>query len=375
MKMKILDRYILTELIWPFLFGVATFTLLFMSVDLFFKIASMIVQGQLSIVDGLYCLIYNLPYILVFTFPMSVLLAVLMAFGRLSGESEIIAMKASGISLYRIALPAVVFGALITFASGVIGEKISPEYTYRARNIIAKSLVKGAKTWENIYIKNETPDGLERITTARKFNYKLGLMEGVMIQDYKKTKLIRYIIAERAVWKENEWFLVNGDIYNLSSDSPGDIKYQTHFEKYLSPISYTPSEIEVRERSPEEMSIAQIKEKITLLFSFARADSKDNDLAKKINELKVMLHQKAALPFTCFVFAVIGIPLGIRPHRTSTSIGLGLSIVFIFIYYILMSVGKALGENNILPAALASWLPNIIFASTGLWLLYKKGQH
>ncbi|MFH1452575.1 MAG: LptF/LptG family permease [Armatimonadota bacterium] len=378
MRIKILDKYIISELVGPFIFGVATFTLLFMSVDLFFKIASLIVQKNLSLTEGMLCIIYNLPYILVFTFPMSVLLATLMAFGRLSGESEIIAMKASGISLYRIALPAIVFAALVTFASGFINEKLSPEYTYRAKNILIKKLSKeGAKIWENISIKEKTPDGLERIITARKFNYKDGLMEGVMIQDYKDTKPVRWVRADSAVWEEDKWFLINGDVYNLSVESSGDIKYQTHFDRYVSRIPYSPKEIEMRERSPEEMDSGQIKEKIHFLektYSPTRTSPYDRVLDGQINNLYVALYQKAALPFTCFVFALIGIPLGIRPHRTSTSIGLGLSIVFIFIYYILMSIGRALGENSILPPAIASWLPIAIFAAAGLYLLYKKGQ-
>lgn len=377
MKLKILDKYILTELVSPFFFGTAVFTLLFMSVDLFFRIASLVVQKQLAFTDGLLCIYYNLPYILVFTFPMSVLLAMLVAFGRLSGESEIIAMKSSGISFYRIAVPAVVFAALITVASFFINETLSPEYTYRAKNIIAKTLSKeGAKIWENVIIKTTAPDGLERMITAIKFNYKRGIMEGVMIQDSRGTKPVRWIRADLAVWEATQWYLVNATVYNLSDDKSGDIKYQTHFKKYISPIPFTPQDIETRERSPEEMNSKNVQEKINFLTKdYEKSNYQDKDLLKQINSLKVMLHQKISLPFTCLVFALLGIPLGIRPHRTSTSIGLGLSIIFIFIYYILMSIGKALGDNSIMPPALASWMPNITFASVGLFLLYKKEQH
>lgn len=377
MKIKILDKYIFTELINPLFLGAAVFTLLFMSVDIFFRIASMVVQKQLSMGDGLACIYYNLPYILVFTFPMSVLLSMLVGFGRLSGDSEIIAMKSGGISFYRIAVPAVFLAGIITIASFYMNEQLSPEFTYRAKNIIAKTLTKeGAKIWENITLKTTTSDGLERIITAIRFNYKKGLMEGVMIQDSKGTKPIRWIRADLAVWETNQWYLVNADVYNLDPDKPGDIKYQTHFKKYTSPIPYTPMDIETRERSPEEMSSINVQEKInSLMIDYKKNNSQDKELFRQINSLKVMLHQKIALPFTCLVFALIGIPLGIRPHRTSTSIGLGLSIVFIFIYYILMSIGRALGENSLLPPVIASWMPNIIFASVGLFLLYKKGQN
>lgn len=375
--MKILDKYIATELVGPFVFGISTFTLLFMSVDLLFRIASLIVQGQITFFDGILCILYNLPSILVFTFPMGILLAVLIAFGRLSGESEIIAMKSSGISFYRIAAPAIVAAAAITLFSFFINETISPEYTYRARNIVIKALTKeGAKMRENIYLQSTTPDGLERITTARKFDYKTGQMLGVMIQDYKNTMPVRWVYAERAHWDGSSWWLEDGDVYNLAIDNSGDIKYKTHFARIEIPIPYTPLDIENRERAPEEMSSRQIKKNAADLEKIAGQNkAPDKELLKKINTFKVLYYQKLSLPFTCFVFALFGIPLGIRPHRTSTSFGLGLSIVFIFIYYILMAGGKALGENLILPPIAAAWLPNIAFAVMGAVLLYKKGQH
>lgn len=360
----------------PFFFGVATFTLLFFSGDLLFRVVKLIIEKKMTFVVGMDFLASSLPSILVFTFPMAVLLSAIISFGRLSGESEIIAMKAGGISFYRIASPAIILSLIITMISLFINEKISPEAKYKANNIILKHLAgEEISSRKNMIVRTYSPDGLENIIVARRFYHSQGLMEGVTIQAFKGDSLIRWTFADLARWEENYWYLYNGDIYNLSADSARDIKYKTHFSKFkMNYLKETPREIESREREPEEMNSFQIKKKIKLLVKALEKQTSpegEKDMADKINILKTSYYQKIAIPFTCFVFALFGIPLALKPHRTSASIGLGLSLIFIFIYYILMSIGRALGENGILPPLAASWMPNIIFASLGIYLLYQ----
>ncbi|MBI2252608.1 MAG: LptF/LptG family permease [Armatimonadetes bacterium] len=371
--MKILDRYISNELIPPFFFGIAIFTLLFLSVDMLFRIAKMIIEDKGGIFTAIKYLLNNLPSILVFTFPMSILLATLMAFGRISSDAELIALKAGGISLYRIAQPALILSLIITLISFIFNEKISPEATYRANNILIKQLEgEEAQVRENLALKEITSDGLERVTFTRHFNSKEGLMNGITIQDFKGDHLIRCIFAKTAIWQEERWILKDGNIYNFSKNLPGEIQYGTHFQTFQMPLNNSPIEIENRERRPEEMNLKQLNEKINLIGKISLTSK---ELNKQVNALKVYYHQKFSIPFACFVFGLFGIPLALRPHRTSTSIGLGLSIVFIFFYYIIMSIGRALGENGIITSALASWLPNLIFLILGIGMLYKSGQN
>lgn len=374
--MKILDKYLIKEFIVPFFFGIMAFTILFMSADLLFRVVKLIVESKMDLKSALSFFANTLPSILVFTFPMAVLLAVFISFGRLSGDSEIIAMRAGGISLVRIATPVLLMCFTISLIAFYINEKISPEAKFRANNLILRKIAaEEISSRNNLVIRTFTPDGLERIIISRSFNAGDGKMEGITMQDYSEDQLIRWVFADFAKWDGDKWFLYNGDIINFSGEKTRDIKYKTHFIKAeFSELKDGPQDIEKREREPEEMSAADVKDKIVFLSDIVKKDpeaAQNKELLRKINVLKVWYYQKIALPFTCFVFGVFGIPLSLRSHRTSTSIGLGLSLVFILLYYVIMSIGRAFGENGTMDPLLASWLPNLIFGFAGGYLLYK----
>jgi len=100
----------------------------------------------------------------------------------------------------------------------------------------------------------------------------------------------------------------------------------------------------------------------------------EDDALRKRNRYQVMYHQKLSLPLTCLVFGTFAIPLGIRPHRTSTSIGLGLSLLFILLYYVLMTVGMILGETGTVQPWVAAWFPNLLFGAVGLVLVLEASR-
>ena len=95
------------------------------------------------------------------------------------------------------------------------------------------------------------------------------------------------------------------------------------------------------------------------------------EYSKLYHKFEVALNQRISLPFSCLVFGLFGIPLGLRPQRTNTSIGLGLSLVFILFYYVLMTLGRSLGINGVMSPLLAAWLPNIVFGVIGIVLFIR----
>jgi lipopolysaccharide export system permease protein len=366
--MRILDRYVVTETLGPFLFGSATFMLLFISADALFRVARLMVEEQASFFQAMEYLFLNLPNIVVLTFPMAVLLACLLAFGRLSGDSEIVAMKAGGISFYRIAAPGLVLAFLIFIFALLINELIVPEANYRARNMLVRQLTKEQSTIrENIVNREITSDGIERIIYSRRLDITNGTMYNVVMQDYVRDKRVREVYSDQARWERNTWFLQNPR--TLEFDEYGEVVMSSISSSAVMPLDKEPSKLGERERLMEEMNRGQLRERIAIL---ARAYSATS--FRELNKLTINYNQRVALPFTCFVFGLFGIPLGVRPHRTSTSIGLGLSLIFIFIYYVLMTLGVALGENGVLRPTIAAWLPNITFAGVGSWLLYRTGR-
>ena len=370
---KILDRYIFKEMLGPFFYGVATFTILFIAGGQLFVVTRMVTEDKTPIKTALFYLLNTLPAILVFTFPMAVLLAALLAFGRVSGESELVAMKAGGISFLRIALPAVILSLLITLVALYINNELAPNSTYIAQNILFEQLSKQDDLIrEDIVIKGEEEEGVDRIIFSRKLLVKENRMEDATIQYYKDRKLIRQVRAEDVIFKpkEGKWYLQNAVIEDYTkSDEPGI--FSTSKEVFL-PLEKSPDQIaRNRKRRPEEMNRRQLKFKLSEMKSNG-FESEDDE--KRYREYQVYYHQKLSVPFTCVVFGLFGIPLGVRPHRTSKAIGLGISIVFIFLYYVLMSTGMAFGRNGIIPTFWAAWTPNLLFALAGFVLLYRVSR-
>jgi len=375
---KILDRYIFVEMLGPFFFGVATFTILFVAGGQLFVVTRMVTEDNTPISTALYYLANTLPAILVFTFPMAVLLAALLSFGRISGESELVALKAGGVSFTRIAFPAIIMTLMVTLLSLYINNDIAPNSTYIAQTILFDQLTKSDDLIrENLVLKGEEEDGVERIIFSRKLIPFENRMEDATIQYYKDRKLIREVRAKDVYYnpEEHKWYLkvARIDDYSASPDSIDPEKTFTSIseEVYL-PLDKSPIQIaKDRGRRPEEMNQKQLRRKLDEMYD--KGFDSENDL-KRYREYEVYYYQKIAIPFTCFVFGLFGIPLGVRPHRTSKAIGLGLSIVFIFIYYVLMSTGMAMGRNGYMPALWAAWLPNIIFGSAGIILLIRVAR-
>lgn len=371
--MKILDRYVLSEMIFPFLYGVAAFTVLFMSISSSEMISSMLALGSGNTSMVMKYILCNIPQVLVYTFPMSVLLSTLLAFGRLSGDSEIIAFKAGGVGFLRIALPGILLTVLISIFSYYLGEKVVPDANYTATNILIRQIVKEAKSErENLLISNVDSDGNERRIFAKNLDEERGLLRGVVIFYFRQNHRLREVYAPKAVWENNLWRLIDPRTYDFDEDQ--GIKYESKSEVGILPIDESPTDLAKRDRKPEEMNRRHLKRKLELMRVMGSSSDPTDTYSRNYKKMQVIFHQKLALPFTCLVFGLFGIPLGLRPHRASTSLGLGLSLVFILLYYVLMTVGRALGENGSISPFLASWAPNMIFGVVGIYMLIKASR-
>jgi len=371
--MKIMDRYILAEMLFPFFYGVAAFTVLFMSVsssELISNLVSVGNKGGAGLI--IKYLISMLPQVLVYTFPMGVLLSTLMAFGRLSGDSEIIAMKAGGISFIRIGLPGLFLTFLISLVALFLMEKVVPDANYTATNIILKQVIKeNTSEKQNLVFSSTEEDGSERRIFAKSLDEVNGVLKGVFIFYFNDEHRLREIYSPKAVWDENVWILIEPKTYDF--DEKQGVRYESQSTLGKLPVTEGPQELSKRERKTDEMPRETLRKRIRLMRDVAKGtsvsiDGSTENYDKLCRKMEVVLNQRLALPFTCLIFGLFGIPLGLRPHRTNTSIGLGLSLVCILFYYILMTAGRILGESGPLSPFLGSWLPNIVFGLLGVYL-------
>jgi lipopolysaccharide export system permease protein len=362
--MRILDKYIIKELLGPFLFGIAAFCSVFIGTGTLFRIAQYVTTYGASIFTVTKLFLYSLPGIVVLTFPMSMLLASLLSFGRLSGSSEITAMRSGGISFYRLAAPVFLVAFGVSIFAVAFNELVVPQANEGYNHIVRYEIEQNTapKSQEHIVIKDIKNDTLQRLTYAQRYDAQTNSMIGVTVEAFENGNLVMVENAETASWLSDSWIMHNGTIHDLSQGSTNS--RVLHFNEQVLPLDRDPKALTRDQKKPEEMSIKELKQEISLL--------KGEYIPTATYE--VQLHQRLAIPLASFVFALIGTPLGLQPHRSSSSIGLGLSIIIIFIYYTIMTVTTALGQGGALPPVWAAWIPNLIGMIVGVYLVRKSSK-
>lgn len=363
--MRILDKYILKELLSPFVFGICAFSSILVGTGTLFRIAQYITKYGASLTSVTKMFFYSLPAIIVVTFPMSMLLASLLAFSRLSSTSEITAMKSGGIGFYRLAAPVIVAAFFVSLFAIGFNEFLVPAANSAYNRIIYYEIEKNTKpkSQEHIVIKEVKDGSIHRLTYARKFEEGDSTMYGVSLQEFENETLKRMESAERAEWKDNQWVMYNGTIHDLSDE--GGIQRTLKFNQQIMPLDRDPKSISLEQKKPEEMSIKELKQQIKALKS----------QYVSTNLYEVELQQRLSIPMASLIFALVGTPLGLSKQRsTSSSLGFGLSIVIIFIYYSVMTFTGALGQGGALSPFLAAWIPNIIAIFGGIYLIHRASK-
>jgi lipopolysaccharide export system permease protein len=378
--MKILDRYIARELIGPFIFGVAAFTLIFISGQYLFKLTGFVAKGApLSEVATLLAL--RMVPLAIVTFPMATLLATLLSFGRLSGDMEVIAMMAGGVSFVRIAIPAFIMGLLVSMFGLFANEELVPpagRAVKRTEARIAQALsaqgadVAAPTKGRSFVIQDYQGGQLERLVAAGGFDFAQRRLDQITYLQYGGKPGQRYVVlmveAEQAYWdpkKKDRWIFKNGFTRGFERDltpggtrAPDQYRGNISFETQVFQLNKTPRQIVAEGKDAEEMNYRELRRYITLL-------AEQGASLKTLRELEVDLHNKLAIPFTSMVFALIGTPLGLRRLRGGAAVGLGVSILIIFCYYVLWHGMSVLGENGQIPPAVASWIANIVGLGVG----------
>ena len=371
-----MDRYITTELIPPFLFGVGAFASVGVAIGSLFDLLRKVTEAGLPMAIALKVFLLQLPYFVAYAFPMAVLLAALITYSRLASDSELIALRSCGLSIYRLVLPAIILSLVITGITFVCNEQIVPAANYEAALTLDQALKKKEPSFQQsniVYPEYRTvsqPDGsqtdiLTRIFYADQFDGQR--MKGLTILDLSRPGLNQIIVANTAVWNsvQSTWDFFNGTIYIVAPDS--SYREIVRFQHQQLHLPRAPLELaEQQSRDYNQMNISQALQQLKIV----RLSGNE----QKVRKLLIRIHQKIAIPFACVVFCLVGAILGTRPQRTSKATGFGVSVLVILAYYVLMTVGDALGLSGILLPWMAAWLPNMFGFSAGGWLLIRAGR-
>jgi lipopolysaccharide export system permease protein len=371
LSFSVMDRYLALELILPFLFGVGVFSSLGVSVDALFDLIRKITESGLSFAIAAKIFLLRFPQFVAYSFPMSSLLATLMTYSRLSSDSELTALKACGVSVYRMVLPALGICCLITGLTFAFNELIVPAANYQSAITLAEALQEDNPPFSERNIRYEEykkitlPDGeseqsLSRLFYAKKFDGER--MQGLTILDFSQDGLEQIISAKSAQWNSQQslWDFSDGTIYVVSTD--GAFRNIVTFDNQQLKLPRAPLDLASRKRNYDEMNIADATEYLDLLKQGGSDD--------QIRKLQVRIQQKYALPFVCIAFGLVGAALGARLERAGRATGFAISLAIIFGYYLSTIVFASLAQLGYIPPILGGWLPNLLgLVAAGLLLV------
>jgi len=363
---KTVPLYIFKEVLHIFLVGLMVFTIVLL-MDKILRLIELIVNRGASTTQILMLLFFISPSFLIFTIPVSVLLGTLLTFGRLSGDNEITAFKASGISVYQLFLPIFIFsfGAYLLTTFLVFYGLPWGNRGFKATLFLMARSKASIEIKERVF--NDSFEGL--VVYVDKVPVDGEKMEGVLIYDERERERSNTIFAKEGFLINNPnsqeitLRLLKGDIHRL--DPKNHVYQKVQFETYDLKLELSKVLTAIGKKlSDKEMSIDEVKDKIRTL------EQKGEDTTA----LKMEVHNRYAFPFACIVFAFIGVPLGIQSRRSGRSSGFIFSIVILMLYYMSLTAAETLVARRVIPPALGAWMPNLLIGALGTYLLVKAAN-
>ncbi|KGG02678.1 putative permease [Prochlorococcus marinus str. MIT 9321] len=379
-SIPLIDRWLLGQLVPPMIFAISAFTVISLSVGVMFDLIRKIVEYGLPILQALQALIYSLPSFLVLSFPMAVLLSTLLSYGKLSANSELLALKSLGITNSRIIAPAIAVSIFMTGLTFYFNDNLVPtsnklaESTLRSgigssfnkgknkNNIIFTR--KGSRITSNKNKPTKVNTYLTHIFYASRFEN--NLMKEVTVLDFSRENIKQILTANSAKFnKDNSsWIFSDGSI--VSTDSLGQTT-NIKFNQYIYPFVEGPLDLAKVPKDARDMSLKEA-------FEAEQIYKKIGNL-KEIRKIQVRIQEKFTLPCACLVFGLIGSILGSQSNlRSSKSQGFGLSVILILFYYIISFISSSFGVKGLLPPVIAAWFPVIISILGGIYFLRKSSS-
>ena len=375
----LIDKWLIAQLVPPLFFSISAFTVVSLSVGVMFDLIRKIVEFGLPFGLALKILFLKLPGFLVLSFPMSVLLSTLLTYGKLSSNSELLALRSLGIKTSRFIVPALIVSIFMTGITFFFNNSLVPYSNKLAEISMRDGLGKSTiiESGNDVFFpgygslidpKTNKPSEkntyLTQIFFSRVVENKI--MKNVTLLDFSRIGNKQVLSAESATFdKENtRWIFKNGKIIYFSSDAQTSI---VNFDTYFYPLGDGPLKVSEIQKDANDMTVS---EAIAAKNIYESAGN-----IKDARKMKVRIQEKFTLPFACLVFGLIGSSLGSKSNlRSSRSQGFGLSVILILIYYVISFLFSSLGVKGVLSPIIAAWLPVMISLGAGIYLLRKSSS-
>ena len=361
--MKILDRYLSKSFLIPFVICILTFSSMTIMIDLFNRLDEILkMRPNIFVLLTLY--LYFIPFTFVQTSPVALLVSCLYSVGLLNKHHEITAMRASGLSLWRIFVPFFFLAVLAGFFSFLVNETIVPTAMAKMNLIKAEKLEGGKRSSKERVLKNVALFSKERdLYYAASYDVRRGILHDLVIfrDDAYHTPVFK-IQAKEARWAKDSWILSRGSKYHL--DSKGKLDGNpVFFTKERFPSSVKPDDFVKAKSRGETMSLQELR---TYLRQLEGRTS-----SSVLRRYLVELHKKIAYPFTNLVIVLIGFPFVFREKKAVGMLrGIGVSAVLCFTFYVAFVIMSNLGVQGILLPWFAVWCTPLSFGIMGIVLLW-----
>ena len=365
---RLLDRYILREIVTPFFLSIAALTLV-LFLQKMFRLAELIVSKGATVVSTLKVLAFVMPSFLVLTIPMAFLIGTLTAFTRLCSDSEVTAMKASRVSLYNMIRPVMLFAVAAFSVTALTSLVVAPEANHALKVHLFNLVKSRAMVGIEPGVFSSTFDGMviyvDKMTS-------LDDMEGIFISDERSAREPYAIVARRGRLIADQQSLnvtlamKQGTILALPREGQEQSYSNMAFDSGNLYLDISNALIQKRPTNRDFDEIGSFE----LFRELKRAKAE----GKPSIDVESELHKRLSIPFACLLFGLIGAPLGIRRSRSGKSAGIGLALLVFLVYYMVLAAGTNLSDTGKLSPAVAYWLPNVLMTAAAVALVFKKGQ-
>lgn len=356
-----IHRYILKEIATPTALSLLIFTFVLLMGKLP-KLAELIINKGVPAGEIVQLFSYLLPTFFTITVPLSFLLGILLAFGRLSADSEFIALKASGISLYNLVKPVFIMAIIFSLLTAFMTIYLEPSSKKAFRNTLFKIAASSASINIKPGIFNDSFKGI--VLYTRGLEEKRGIMHDVFISDERETETPATITAKQGR------FISDTDKYSLTLRLTDGTIHRLPERKTYQTVNFSSYNINLdvghqlnasrRHFSKSELSWSELN----------LAIQKEKKVTKR-QQLLSEKYERIVIAFAPLVLVLVGVPLGLQSQRSGKGAGFSLALLVFLVYYVLLSLAGNIADNGLVAAAVILWLPNLCFLIGGIWFLHR----
>ena len=355
--LSLIDRYIVKRFLSVLFFTSLAFIAIFVVVDLIEHLDEFLANDA-SLMDSFLYYLYYIPYIVILTLPVNMLLSSLFSLGSMAQYNELIALMSSGISLYRIATPLLLLALSISAASGVASETLVPKANRLRLDIWRYDIRKQPRQMVGTRREIALQDKADRQINILYFDGRRQKASRVNIVRIENNRVVERWDAKYMIWvPDSSGWMLRYVTHRLFSDSTEQVVNEDTL--WYTDTQISPDDLLDLQIKPEEMNYAELNRFVDKML-YLGADAR---------KWLVDLYFKISYPFANFIIVLFGIPLASRKRRSGPALGFALALLISFIYFLFIRTGQVLGHNGTLDPWLGAWIGNIVFGFCGISLM------